>query len=97
VAELDVLFPIALLGVVLMSPRTPVLLNPFLKLILVILLPLANIIIVVRAPSPRIIAVTDAIFLFLSYKYKYRSDLVSKSSSEACSEVLGMKSRVRRI
>lgn len=95
VAELDVLFPIALLGVVLISPRTPILLKPFLKLVLVIVPLLANIIIVVPAPSSRIAAITDAIFLFRSYKY--RSDLVYSSSLEACSETLGRESRVRPI
>jgi hypothetical protein len=95
VAELDVLLPIALLGVVLISPRTPMLLKPFLKLVLVIILPLANIIIVVPAPSPRIIAVTDVIFLF--WLYKYRFDLVYNSSLEACSEALGRESNVRPI
>ena len=62
VAELAGLCPIALRGVVLASPRMPILWIPDFKPGVTIVLPLAKIIIVFPAASPRIIAVADAIF-----------------------------------
>lgn len=70
VVELTAPCPIALLGVVHISPRIPTVRDVLFRPALVIFIALAYIIVVFLTASPRIVVVTEAIFLTGSYKYK---------------------------